>query len=212
MALLKLAVRNLLRNRRRTVITLVALVAGVGAMVAIKGFILGQRRQIDGHLGTLADRWQGLRHRGEADLREQLLGDRVGPQFRAQHLEIVDLSVEDDVDVPLVVVHGLGTGIAGVDDRQPGMRQAGTCIRPYARTVGPPMVQPARHFAQARIDFDTTLLVRFTSQKTRNAAHGCPFNTQPSRQYRPDPKMPKLIRRGVVQKTLRHKQTTSHGP
>ena len=46
MALLKLAVRNLLRNRRRTVITLVALVAGVGAMVAIKGFILGQRRQI----------------------------------------------------------------------------------------------------------------------------------------------------------------------
>ena len=43
MALLKLAIRNLLRNRRRTVITLVALVAGVGAMVAIKGFILGQR-------------------------------------------------------------------------------------------------------------------------------------------------------------------------
>ncbi len=49
---------------------------------------LGQRRQIDGHLGTLADRWQGLRHRGEADLREQLLGDRVGPQFRAQHLAL----------------------------------------------------------------------------------------------------------------------------
>jgi putative ABC transport system permease protein len=46
MALLKLAVRNLLRNRRRTTITLVALVAGVMANVAIKGFILGQRRQI----------------------------------------------------------------------------------------------------------------------------------------------------------------------
>lgn len=43
---LKLAVRNLRRNRRRTVITLVALVLGVGAMVAIKGFMIGQRRQI----------------------------------------------------------------------------------------------------------------------------------------------------------------------
>ncbi|MBE2249390.1 MAG: ABC transporter permease [Myxococcus sp.] len=46
MALMKLAVRNLLRNKRRTVITLTALVAGVGAMVAIKGFIGGQQRQI----------------------------------------------------------------------------------------------------------------------------------------------------------------------
>ncbi len=55
---LKLAVRNLRRNRRRTAITLVALVAGVGAMVAIKGFMIGQRRQIlenqmRGNLGAL---------------------------------------------------------------------------------------------------------------------------------------------------------------
>lgn len=58
MALLKLAVRNLLRNKRRTAITFVALVAGVGAMVAIKGFMVGQRRQIlenqmRGSLGAL---------------------------------------------------------------------------------------------------------------------------------------------------------------
>lgn len=58
MALLKLALRNLRRNRRRTAITFVALVAGVGAMVAIKGFIIGQRRQIlenqmRGNLGAL---------------------------------------------------------------------------------------------------------------------------------------------------------------
>jgi putative ABC transport system permease protein len=45
-AVLKLAMRNLRRNRRRTIITFVALVAGVGAMVAIKGFMMGQRRQI----------------------------------------------------------------------------------------------------------------------------------------------------------------------
>lgn len=45
-AVLKLAVRNLRRNRRRTIITFVALVAGVGAMVAIKGFMMGQRQQI----------------------------------------------------------------------------------------------------------------------------------------------------------------------
>lgn len=58
MALMKLALRNLLRNKRRTVITFVALVAGVGAMVAIKGFMIGQRRQIlenqmKGNLGAL---------------------------------------------------------------------------------------------------------------------------------------------------------------
>lgn len=58
MALLKLALRNLLRNKRRTAITFVALVAGVGAMVSIKGFIIGQRRQIlenqmRGNLGAL---------------------------------------------------------------------------------------------------------------------------------------------------------------
>jgi putative ABC transport system permease protein len=58
MALLKLALRNLARNKRRTAITFVALVAGVGAMVAIKGFMIGQRRQIlenqqRGNLGAL---------------------------------------------------------------------------------------------------------------------------------------------------------------
>lgn len=58
MALMKLALRNLARNKRRTVITFVALVAGVGAMVAIKGFMIGQRRQIlenqqRGNLGAL---------------------------------------------------------------------------------------------------------------------------------------------------------------
>ncbi|MCA3013282.1 MAG: ABC transporter permease [Myxococcaceae bacterium] len=58
MALVKLALRNLARNKRRTAITFVALVAGVGAMVAIKGFMNGQRRQIlenqqRGNLGAL---------------------------------------------------------------------------------------------------------------------------------------------------------------
>ncbi len=46
MALLKLAVRNLLRNRKRTVITLVALVVGVSAMIATRAFINGFRGMI----------------------------------------------------------------------------------------------------------------------------------------------------------------------
>jgi len=46
MALMKLAVRNLARNRRRTAITLAALVLGVGALVGIRGFMLGFRRMI----------------------------------------------------------------------------------------------------------------------------------------------------------------------
>ncbi len=58
MKLITLALRNLLRNKRRTVITFVALVVGVSAMVAIKGFMMGQRRQIlenqmKGSLGAL---------------------------------------------------------------------------------------------------------------------------------------------------------------
>lgn len=46
MALLKLAVRNLKRNRRRTAITLVAMVIGVGVMVGLRGFINGQQEVI----------------------------------------------------------------------------------------------------------------------------------------------------------------------
>jgi putative ABC transport system permease protein len=46
MRLLSLAARNLLRNRRRTAISLVALVVGVGAMVGLRGFINGQQRVI----------------------------------------------------------------------------------------------------------------------------------------------------------------------
>ncbi|WP_375770972.1 FtsX-like permease family protein [Archangium gephyra] len=46
MRLLSLAARNLLRNRRRTAISLVALVVGVGAMVALRGFVNGQQRVI----------------------------------------------------------------------------------------------------------------------------------------------------------------------
>jgi putative ABC transport system permease protein len=55
---LRLAVRNLRRNRRRTAITLVALVVGVAGMVAIRGFILGMRamileNQMNGTLGAV---------------------------------------------------------------------------------------------------------------------------------------------------------------
>src|SRR5688572_29636185 len=46
MALLKLAVRNLRRNRRRSAITLAAMVIGVGVMVFLRGFINGQQEVI----------------------------------------------------------------------------------------------------------------------------------------------------------------------
>ena len=58
MALLKLAVRNLRRNRRRTAITLVAMVMGVTGMCAFRSFINGQRDAmleniINGRLGAV---------------------------------------------------------------------------------------------------------------------------------------------------------------
>src|SRR5438445_1676940 len=58
MNLAGLAARNLSRNRRRTAISLVALVVGVGAMVSLRGFINGQQRSIidnvvNGQLGSV---------------------------------------------------------------------------------------------------------------------------------------------------------------
>ncbi len=58
MALLKLAVRNLRRNRRRTAITLVAMIVGITGMTALRGFINGQREVmveniVKGRLGAL---------------------------------------------------------------------------------------------------------------------------------------------------------------
>ncbi len=58
MAILKLAARNLLRNRRRTAITLAAMIIGVGVMVVLRGFISGQQKVIvenivDGRLGAV---------------------------------------------------------------------------------------------------------------------------------------------------------------
>ncbi|MBM7118884.1 ABC transporter permease [Archangium primigenium] len=46
MRLLPLATRNLLRNPRRTAISLAALVVGVGALVGLRGFINGQQRAV----------------------------------------------------------------------------------------------------------------------------------------------------------------------
>lgn len=58
MALFKLAVRNLARNRRRTAITLVALVLGVAAQVGVRGFVNGVQRMmfenaIEGRFGAV---------------------------------------------------------------------------------------------------------------------------------------------------------------
>ncbi|MBX7098260.1 MAG: FtsX-like permease family protein [Myxococcaceae bacterium] len=58
MTLLKVASRNLRRNRRRTTITLVALVVGVVVLVGLRGFINGQQRVlvenlIQGRLGAV---------------------------------------------------------------------------------------------------------------------------------------------------------------
>lgn len=58
MAILKLAARNLRRNRRRTAITLAAMIIGVGVMTGLRGFINGQQQVlveniIDGRLGAV---------------------------------------------------------------------------------------------------------------------------------------------------------------
>lgn len=56
--LLRLAFRNLTRNRRRTLLSLAAIMIGIGALISFRGFVNGQRRMmlsgmIDGSLGAL---------------------------------------------------------------------------------------------------------------------------------------------------------------
>jgi|CXWL01.1.fsa_nt_gi putative ABC transport system permease protein len=58
MALLKLAVRNLRRNRRRSAITLAAMIIGTLAMTTLRGFINGMQRmiidnQVTGRMGAV---------------------------------------------------------------------------------------------------------------------------------------------------------------
>lgn len=50
MTLVRIAARNLLRNRRRTLLSLAAITVGVGAMVAFQGFVNGQRAMMLGNL------------------------------------------------------------------------------------------------------------------------------------------------------------------
>lgn len=50
MTLVRIAARNLLRNRRRTLLSLAAIAVGVGAMVAFQGFVNGQRQMMLGNL------------------------------------------------------------------------------------------------------------------------------------------------------------------
>src|SRR5262245_34061928 len=58
MRLALLAARNLFRNRRRTALSLAALIVGVGANIALRGFVTGQQRMIidnfvEGQLGPV---------------------------------------------------------------------------------------------------------------------------------------------------------------
>jgi putative ABC transport system permease protein len=48
--LLRIAARNLLRNRRRTLLSLGGITIGVVAMIAFRGLIIGQREMMLGHL------------------------------------------------------------------------------------------------------------------------------------------------------------------
>ncbi len=58
-------------------------------------------------------------------------------QFRAQLEEIVDLSVEDDLNGPVLVGHGLTSRIRKVDDRKPAMAQRKPRAGDKTAAVGP---------------------------------------------------------------------------
>lgn len=94
--MLKLAARNLRRNKKRSAITLVALVVGVGAMVGVRGFINGFRgmivdNQARGVLGAVQ-----VHHRGYvANVQSSplTLDMADSPEFRASLASVPGVKV-----------------------------------------------------------------------------------------------------------------------
>lgn len=135
-ALLRLAARNLARNRRRTAIALVALVLGIGSMVAIRGFINGQQRSVienlvEGQLGALQV------HR--AGYRSQVLGSPLS-------LDMEDSPALRERMLSIPGVKGVapriqfGAMISTPDAEEPGKTSffMATAVDPAAeRVVGP---------------------------------------------------------------------------
>jgi len=70
-------------------------------------------------------------------------------ELRAQLEVVEDLSVEDDPERPVLVGERLLAG-GKVDDREPGVGQAGALVTVDAELVGAPVMESARHRAQFR--------------------------------------------------------------
>ena len=86
MLLLRLAAKNLLRNRRRTALTVVSVVAGVGVLILGQGLVSGLDENIivaaiDGTVGHVMARPAGYPIEGNQHPLDTLL--RITPEARA---------------------------------------------------------------------------------------------------------------------------------
>ena len=92
-------------------------------------------------------------------------------QLTAQLAEIVDLTVEGDVQPPRGVAHRLAACLRQVDHRQPAVRQADPAIGgpPFADPVRSTVAQAVAHHAQ-----QVPLEDRLHRRDTHNAAHYAP--------------------------------------
>lgn len=95
---------------------------------------------------------------------------------------VVDLSIENDPDPPVLVAHRL-LPVGDVDDRQPSMGQAHRAVDPEALAIGSAMAQGVAHTLEARL---VDHLVRSQSHNPSNAAHD-PFSA-PSSEALPSPR------------------------
>ncbi len=66
-------------------------------------------------------------------------------QLSAQFQEVVDFSVERDIQVAIRRRHGLAAGVRQIDDRQAAMAQTDGAVGPYAVAVGAAMRDEIAH-------------------------------------------------------------------
>ncbi len=92
-------------------------------------------------------------------------------QFIPQRLEVVNLTVEDHADGPILVGHGLTPGRGQIDDAEAAVAEAATdtalMTQIDAGIIRPPMRQETRHPSKEIFIDQGTREIKFSA----NAAH-----------------------------------------
>ena len=118
MRLIVLALRNLTRNRRRTLLSLVTIAAGVGAIICLTGFVAGFLKimvesQVRSKLGDLQISSKGDDFLRRNDLKLKDLTSIAGVDSATPRLHFITRAKRDGIEVPII-----GIGIVPSSENQ----------------------------------------------------------------------------------------------